>query len=296
MFAGPAESVCATIMQELVGSDPPVDDIALLVLRRHPVPEADGDTLELELPAAPSSLKPLRIAMRRWLEHIRADRQATADLLTAVGEACSNAIEHAGTDAGATIDIRARMIERELLVTVGDRGVWRTASAPVDRGHGLRLMRVLSSTMRVATSEGGTRVELRFRLGEGTAAEAESAPADPALELRRIDEVPVARLRGEVDRGRKEQLARALAAAVKPPDRGLVLDLSAVEYLDSAGVHLLHELMLALDERGQSLRVVARPGAPVLRVLALVDLERRVPLDSSVDEAVAALTPPGRDV
>jgi serine phosphatase RsbU (regulator of sigma subunit) len=60
MFAGPAESVCATIMHELVGSDPPADDIALLVLRRQPSPETDGDTLELELPAAPGSLKPLR--------------------------------------------------------------------------------------------------------------------------------------------------------------------------------------------------------------------------------------------
>ena len=57
-----------------------------------------------------------------------------------------------------------------------------------------------------------------------------------------------------------------------------MLDLSAVDYLDSAGVHLVHELMLTLAERGQALRVVAAPGATVLRVLELVDLARTVPL------------------
>ena len=86
-----------------------------------------------------------------------------------------------------------------------------------------------------------------------------------------------------------------MSAAVRPRDRGLVLDLSAVDYLDSGGVHLLHELMLTLEECGQRLRVVAEPGAPVLRVLELVDLDRSVPLDESVEAAVAALTPPPSD-
>ena len=40
MFAGPAESVCAAVMQALVGADPPSDDIALLVLHRQPVSDA----------------------------------------------------------------------------------------------------------------------------------------------------------------------------------------------------------------------------------------------------------------
>jgi anti-anti-sigma factor len=155
-------------------------------------------------------------------------------------------------------------------------------------------MRVLSSGMKVATAESGTRVDLRFRLGSGTGTVAAGAPdAHAASELRveRVRDVPVARLLGEVDLGRKAQLAAALAAAVEPRDRGLVLDLSCVEYLDSAGVHLVHELMLALEERGQALRVVAEPGAAVLRVLELVDIERTVPLDASVGEAVRALTP-----
>jgi anti-anti-sigma factor len=271
------------------------DDIALLALRAQGPPPG---SFAVSIRGDAEELRELRHDLRAWLAGIGAAPGEAHDVLLAVGEACSNAIEHAGAETEATIDVRAHLKGRELCVSVSDRGIWRTASAPADRGHGLRLMRVLSDTMRVVTSEGGTRVELRFRLGRRPAedGEAEPEPADPALEFERIDDVPVARLRGEVDLARKQQLAAALAAAVTAPDRGLVLDLSDVEYLDSAGVHVLHELMLTLDERGQTLRVVAAPGAAVLRVLALVDFERRGPLDASVAEAVAALIPPGRGV
>ena len=125
-------------MQALVGAEPPSDDIALLVLRRQPVADTDADTLELELPAAPSSLKPLRIAMRRWLAHIRADRQATADLLTAVGEACANAIEHAYGPAGGTVSVRLalpgtrrdRRDRRHRPVAGGPRAASAAAASP----------------------------------------------------------------------------------------------------------------------------------------------------------------------
>jgi hypothetical protein len=63
MFAGPAESVCAAVMAELVGADPPTDDVAVLVLRRQDV--AATDPLVLQMPAVPASLPPIRTAIRR---------------------------------------------------------------------------------------------------------------------------------------------------------------------------------------------------------------------------------------
>jgi len=48
VVARPVESVSASIMGKLVGDDPPDDDIALLVLRRHHITEIDP--LELVLP------------------------------------------------------------------------------------------------------------------------------------------------------------------------------------------------------------------------------------------------------
>jgi anti-anti-sigma factor len=272
------------------------DDIALLALRAHGPPPGSFATA---IRGVADDLSALRHDLRSWLAGEGAAHSEINDVLIAVGEACSNAIEHAGAHEDATVDVRAQMVGRELTVSIGDRGVWRAAAAPADRGHGLRLMRVLSRGMKVATAENGTRVELRFLLGEdsrggGSPAEPPGAQVDVAatLSLERAGEVPVARLHGEVDLGHKAQLASALTAAAQPRDRGLVLDLSAVDYLDSAGVHLIHELMLVLADRGQSLRVVAAPGATVLRVLELVDLRRTVPVDESVEAAVTALTPP----
>lgn len=270
------------------------DDVALLALRAHGPPPGSFATA---IRGVAAELGALRSDLRAWLAGAGATSGEINDVLIAVGEACSNAIEHAGAGAGATIDVRARMSGLELAVSIGDRGTWRAATAPADRGHGLRLMRVLSSSVKISTAQNGTRVELRFRLADGEAppaAELQPRPpaAGAALSVERAADVPVARVQGEVDLGRVDELGAALAATVQPRDRGLVLDLSAVEYLDSAGMHLLHELTLTLGECGQRLRVVAAPGAPVLRVLELVGLEQSIPLDRSVAAAVAALTPP----
>jgi anti-anti-sigma factor len=267
------------------------DDIALLVLRVLGPP---AGSLSTSIRGAPPELAGLRGKLREWLAGAGATAAEINDVLVAAGEACSNAIEHAGADAGAAIDVRARMSGRELVVSVADRGLWREAAAPGDRGHGLRLMRVLSREMKISTARNGTRVELRFGLGDVSAPAGQAAhePAVAALGVEREGDVPVARVHGEVDLGRVRELGATLAATVRPRDRGLVLDLSAVDYLDSSGVHLVHELMLTLEECGQRLRVVAAPGAPVLRVLELVALGRSVPLDGSVADAVAALAPP----
>jgi serine phosphatase RsbU (regulator of sigma subunit) len=92
VFAGPAESVCAAVMSALVGAQPRADDIALLVMRRE---VTEAQVLDVRLPAVPASLKSIRTAIRRWLSWIRADRDASADLLAAVGEPCANGIQHA---------------------------------------------------------------------------------------------------------------------------------------------------------------------------------------------------------
>jgi anti-anti-sigma factor len=279
------------LTSELAADGTRTDDIALLALRADGPPAGalvtgiDGDA---------SQLRGLRAELREWLATTGADAGEIHDVLVAVGEACSNAIEHARAAGGGRIDVRARTRGRELVVTVRDAGTWREPAAPGDRGHGLRLMRMLAREVKIATAQNGTRVELRFRLGAADAAAVtttdDAMPAAPEVGVEHHGDVPAASVRGEVDLRRVQELGPALAAAVKPGDRGLVLDLSAVSYLDSSGVHLVHELMLTLEGCGQQLRVVAAPGAPVLRVLELVNLGRSVPLDESVADAVAALT------
>ncbi len=266
------------------------DDIALLALRAHGPPEGSFST---EMPAAAAALGSLRSELRAWLGEAGATRYEVSDVLVAVGEACSNSIEHSGAASDSTIRIRARIIHRDLAVTITDRGTWRAASAPADRGHGLRLMRMLMDGVKISATHAGTIVELRFGLGVSGRPRAHRPPppAAPALGIERIDDVPIARVEGEIDLARVGELSAELAAAVSPGDRGLVLDLSAVEYLDSTGVHLLHALVRRLEESGQRLRLVVAPAAPVRRVLHFIDLANTVAIDRSVQEAVAALTP-----
>ena len=64
--------------------------------------------------------------------------------------------------------------------------------------------------------------------------------ADLSIETR--GPVLVARLRGEVDMSNAGQLRDELNAATRNDALGLVLDLSEVEYLDSAGIHLIYRL------------------------------------------------------
>jgi anti-anti-sigma factor len=102
-------------------------------------------------------------------------------------------------------------------------------------------------------------------------------------------DVVVARLGGEVDLSNAAEVGDELTAAVPNSALGLVLDLTATEYLDSSGVHLVFELAERLRRRQQQLRIVVPAGAPIRRILRIVELDESVPVVVSVDEAVAAI-------
>jgi len=271
------------------------DDIALLALRATP-PTAENFVVAIE-PVA-EQLSALRGGLRAWLASAGATASEVGDVLIAVGEACANAIEHAGAAPGAPIDVRGQLAGREVVLRVRGHGVWRPAQLRPERGQGLRLMRVLMDDIDISSASDGTRVELRRRLLSHAGAGAASARAEPpadggaTLAFSRERGVTVARLQGDVDLAGIAELERALVAAARDGDRGLVLHLDAVVYLDSAGLHLLHDAARALAARGQALRLAVAPGSAVLRLLELVDIGQTVALDPSVEAAVDALTPP----
>lgn len=80
---------------------------------------------------------------------------------------------------------------------------------------------------------------------------------------------PVARLVGAVDLSNVDDLAQRLEAAVTNRCPGLVVDLSAVTYLDSTGLRLVYRLARQLGDRQQRLRLVVPPGSRITRVLQL---------------------------
>lgn len=104
-----------------------------------------------------------------------------------------------------------------------------------------------------------------------------------------LDDVPVAYLEGEVDLSNEAAITRELAAAAANEAPGLVVDLSGTTYLDSKGVYLLLALAGRLESHRQHLRVAVPETSPVRRILVLSQVDRTIPLDSTVDEAVGQI-------
>ena len=103
------------------------------------------------------------------------------------------------------------------------------------------------------------------------------------------DGVVVAGLSGEIDLSNAAEITGALLRGVPNEALGLVIDLSEVSYLDSAGVRMLAELDHRLGWRAQVLRVVAPEASRSRRVLEIAGLERVLSLDTSVVTARSSI-------
>jgi anti-sigma B factor antagonist len=109
------------------------------------------------------------------------------------------------------------------------------------------------------------------------------------LEIEQRGEVVVAHVTGELDIAGAPHAGERIAEAVPTSARGLVVDMSALEFIDSSGVAMLFGLVRRLASRRQALRVVAPQGQPVARVLEIVEFERAAPVRTDVDAAVAEI-------
>lgn len=103
------------------------------------------------------------------------------------------------------------------------------------------------------------------------------------------DDVVVVRLTGELDISSAESAGERITEAVPSSARGLVIDMSELEFIDSSGVSVLFALARRVANRRQELRVVAPEGKPVARVLGIVEFDRAAPVHADVDSAVAEI-------
>ena len=67
----------------------------------------------------------------------------------------------------------------------------------------------------------------------------------------------------------------------------MVVDLSEVSYLDSAGLNVLFALGEQLRGRQQRLVVVVSEGSPIDRMIKITGLGLQVPVRASLEEALA---------
>jgi anti-anti-sigma factor len=111
------------------------------------------------------------------------------------------------------------------------------------------------------------------------------------LEITHQGGVVLVRLTGEIDMSNAGEVSGAIAQGTPNDALGVVLDLSAVEYLDSAGIHLLYRLRESLRARGQALKLVIPADSPVNSALRLAGVEGQIEISHTVDEATKQLWP-----
>jgi anti-anti-sigma factor len=103
------------------------------------------------------------------------------------------------------------------------------------------------------------------------------------------DDAVIAWVTGEIDTSNAGDLRTAITDATPNDALGVVLDLSDIDYIDSAGIHLLYRLGDSLRNRGQTLRVVIPPGSIASDALRLAGVTRHVDVVTEVDEGLRAL-------
>ena len=96
-------------------------------------------------------------------------------------------------------------------------------------------------------------------------------------------------LRGEIDMSNADGIGAAISRQISNDALGMVLDLTRVEYLDSAALHMLFELRRHLATRGQAMRLVVPPGAAIAPALQIMDVPRAIGVEETPEAALESL-------
>jgi serine/threonine-protein kinase RsbW len=119
--------------------------------------------LRLNCNADPAVVRSLRHALIAFLQVFAIDDDRLDDILTAVGEALANAVEHAyGGDAQDGIELVVRILAPDTIaIDVCDHGRFVERDERPGRGFGLRIVRAIARDVTIETN-GGTHVHMLF--------------------------------------------------------------------------------------------------------------------------------------
>jgi PAS domain S-box-containing protein len=157
VYAAPndPQMLCDELLGSLIPDGAPSDDVALLALRMMPMSER----FDVEFVPEPEALVAMRALLRRWLRYAKAGEGELAEIITACGEAATNAIEHSGAGSGTTLELSGRLEGRTVELTLRDHGAWRTPREGKS-GRGIALMRGLMDEVDVTATPQGTTVRM----------------------------------------------------------------------------------------------------------------------------------------
>jgi anti-anti-sigma factor len=106
------------------------------------------------------------------------------------------------------------------------------------------------------------------------------------VRFEREDKTVLAVVTGEVDMSNAPSVRQQIAGSVTPDDDALLVDLSELSFIDSAGLHTLIELGTVLDERRQQLLLCVPRGSPIERAIEIIGLPSAISVHSDRGEAL----------
>jgi anti-sigma B factor antagonist len=109
------------------------------------------------------------------------------------------------------------------------------------------------------------------------------------VEVGVTDDMVIARVGGDIDLANTPAVSARILEAVPNDAVGLVLDLSAVRYIDSVGIRMLFNFVRTLHAGRQGMAIALPVDSPVRKLLKITHLDEATAFAPSVEEAVVAL-------
>ncbi|HEV8020079.1 MAG TPA: SpoIIE family protein phosphatase [Candidatus Lustribacter sp.] len=161
-----------SLMRRVFGERKNSDDAAALFVATSDEPKPD---FRFDFSAIPMAVPIVRRTLMRFVTRIGLDEDRAYALITAVGEAMANAVEHAYPERPGIVRLRVANTGSALHATIEDDGRWKQAQKRDERGRGLPLMRALMDGVEIRTNQSHTTISLTLAWNGVT-----ETPAGPA--------------------------------------------------------------------------------------------------------------------
>jgi anti-sigma regulatory factor (Ser/Thr protein kinase) len=150
-----------SLMRRVFGGRKNSDDAAALLVGTSDAPKSD---FLFDFSAIPLAVPIARRTLVRYAARLGLDEDQTFALITAVGEAMANAVEHAYPEQPGIVRLRVANAGGKLCATIEDDGRWRQTQRSDERGRGLPLMRALMDGVEIRTDQSHTTICLTMSL------------------------------------------------------------------------------------------------------------------------------------
>ena len=221
--------------------------------------------LRIQLPAIPASLAVIRAGLRSWLPTAAVSAAAAGDILLAVGEAASNAVEHAVRGATRDVELEVTARATDHRASVDGQGQRTLAPAGVECARATRTWQQVDESPRRYGHDHANPAGDHGGNAQGAASMTNSQFRMSAEEA---EQPPVVIATGDIDLANVNEFQEVLNRAAANND-AITVDLSDVTYCDSAAVRALFAVAATTK-----LALIVPATGPIMTLLSISGLDR----------------------